>query len=631
MAWVKLLFRSVGEALCANGLRALAGVVPFGEVVYEVAAKTAERFREYRLEARERAELEAALCASAQEIREEARVVAEEVCAGHPGADPAKMAAYLAQVPPLLRQTLKRPTDPTGLTLPVSLSLQKPEDWLAFLPTRLPRFQAGDRPVGVGAWELVELLGVGGFGEVWKARHRHFDGIAPVALKFCLDPEARDRLLHHEATVLNQLMRQGRHPGIVPLLDAFLDTEPPCLKYEYVDGGDLSGLAREWHAQTPAERWEPTTRLVADLAGIVGVAHRLDPPVVHRDLKPANVLVERSGDARFHLRVTDFGIGGLAALTSVRASRTAAATGGAALATALRGAHTPLYASPQQMRGEPPDVRDDVHALGVIWYQLLCGDLSVGAPTGLWADDLTDAGVSRDLVRLLGSCVAARPERRPAHAAALAEQIRAALASEPPAIPPAPAPVLAPTAAEPPRSDRVRELVRELETGSSWLLDLTNKQIGDEGVAALANSPALARRSVLYLSGNQIGDAGVAALARSPHVANVARLILWDNQIGDRGVAALAESPHLQNLNALDLGRNRVGDAGVIALARSPHMANLGALILVSNQVGDAGAAALAESPYLANLAELKPLNNRISPAGVTALRDRFGKRVRIY
>ena len=66
-------------------------------------------------------------------------------------------------------------------------------------------------------------------------------------------------------------------------------------------------------------------------------------------------------------------------------------------------------------------------------------------------------------------------------------------------------------------------------------------------------------------------------------------------------------------------------------MASSPHMANLGALILVSNQIGDAGAAAIAASPHLANLAELKPLNNRITSAGVTALRERFGKRVRIY
>src|SRR5439155_24312999 len=136
--------------------------------------------------------------------------------------------------------------DPAGLSLPLAFSLLRPEDLLQFLPQRPARFSPGDRPAGQGDWELVELLGVGGFGEVWKARHVFFDGIAPVALKFCLDPEARDRLLRHEATVLNQVMRQGRHPGIVSLLDASLSTDPPCLKYEYIEGGDLAGLVRDW-------------------------------------------------------------------------------------------------------------------------------------------------------------------------------------------------------------------------------------------------------------------------------------------------------------------------------------------------------------------------------------------------
>ena len=92
-----------------------------------------------------------------------------------------------------------------------------------------------------------------------------------------------------------------------------------------------------------------------------------------------------------------------------------------------------------------------------------------------------------------------------------------------------------------------------------------------------------------------------------------------------------ANSPYVANLSVLDLGHNQVGDAGVIALANSPHLANLNALILVSNRIGDEGAAALANSPFLEHLAELKPLDNRISSAGVTALRERFGKRVRIY
>jgi serine/threonine protein kinase len=624
MAWVKVLFRSVGEAVAAHGLRALAGAVPFGTVVYDVAACALERFRQYQGDAEARVILEEAVRSTLEGVREEAKAVAAEVCAGHPEPVRARVAAYLVQVPALLRQTLRRPGDASGLSVPLLLSFARPEDWLSFLPPRLPHFSPGDCPPGVGDWELVELLGVGGFGEVWKARHRFFNGIAPVALKFCLDALARERLLQHEASVLNRVMQNGRHPGIVPLLDAYLGADPPCLKYEHVEGGDLAGLVREWQPLSPGQRWRPATQVIARLAAIIGTAHRLDSPIVHRDLKPANVLVQRAAGGELVLRVTDFGIGGVAALPAILNSRQGTTVRGEVLGTTLRGAHTPLYASPQQMRGDPPDLRDDVHALGVIWYQLLTGDLASGAPTGLWADELEDAGLSRDLVRLLGACVAARPERRPADAAALAARL-AELLDRTPAPPP-------PPRQAPPTADPIRSLLDGLAaTPGSWLLDLTNKQIGDQALAALVASPALARRSVLYLSGNQITDVGAKALAASPHMANLTRLVLWDNLIGDEGVAALAASPSLANLTALDLGRNRVGDAGARALAASPHLAALGALILVSNQIGDEGALALAASPYLENLAELKPLNNHIGAAGVTALRERFGKRVRIY
>jgi serine/threonine protein kinase len=625
MRWLPVLLRCIGVAIYAKGMRALAGAVPFGDVVYEVAAESFERFRQERILLEERACLEEVAQAAVAEVKEEALAVVREIAAQQPAPLQSRLVAYLAQVPACIRQSLRRPSDPLGLTVPTHLSLQRPEDLLVFLPSRLPRFQPGDRPPGIGDWELVELLGVGGFGEVWKASHRFFDGIAPVALKFCLDETARDRLLKYEAAILNQVMRQVRHPGFVPLLDAFLGAEPPCLKYEFVAGGDLSGLLREWQPLPLAERWRPATDAVRRLAAIVGSAHRLDPPIVHRDLKPANVLVQRSVEGGYSLRVTDFGIGSVAALPSLRASRQGTTAHGDLLAVTLRGAHTPLYASPQQIRGEPSDVRDDVHSLGVIWYQLLTADLSSGPPTGLWTDELADAGMSRDLIRLLGACVDARADKRPADAARLAEQLETA--SGPAAVAERPRPVEA--AVSPPVAPSVLQLLEA--SAGSWLLDLTNKQIGDRGISHLLTSPYLANRTTLYLSGNQITDAGVAALAMSSQIASLSRLTLWDNQIGDEGAIALAKSPYLRNLSVLDLGHNLVGDRGVQALAASPQLANLNALILVSNRVGDVGALALADSPYLAHLAELKPLDNHITALGVKALRERFGKRVRIY
>src|SRR5207247_4162418 len=130
--------------------------------------------------------------------------------------------------------------------------LSRAEHLLPMLPRNLPHFKVGDRPAGVGNWELVELLGVGGFGEVWKAQHPMLRSIKPVALKFCLNPALADAL-RHEATVLDRVMQQGDVPGIVKLQQAYLDGDPVCLEYEYVAGGDLSGLVREMHSQ-PADK-----------------------------------------------------------------------------------------------------------------------------------------------------------------------------------------------------------------------------------------------------------------------------------------------------------------------------------------------------------------------------------------
>ncbi len=633
MARVKLLFRCVGEAVCAQGLRAVAGLVPFGDVAYDVAREAWERWERHREEENMRDALEDAVQSAVEVVREEARAAAHEVCVGQPPEIEKRVAEYLTLVPALIRRSFQRPSDAGGHSVPLRLSVVRPEDLLEFLPTRLARFQAGDIPPGVGDWELVELLGIGGFGEVWKAKHRFFDGIAPVALKFCLDALAKDRLLKYEASVLNQVMRHGRHPGIVPLLDAYLGADPPCLKYEYIEGGDLSGLARDWIGLPVNERAGRATRVVAQIARIIAAAHILTPPIVHRDLKPANILVRGKSPAdsgEFDLVITDFGIGSVTALPAIAESRQGTASRGGVLGSSLRGSHTPLYASPQQMRGEAPDVRDDIHALGVIWYQLLTGDLGSGAPTGLWADELEEVGVDRSAIRLLGACVATKPERRPKDAAALAQAFDALLtpAHLPPPKPPEPVRLPEP----PPVSERVREVLRAVEAMPyAWLLDLTNKGIGVEGAKALAALPALANRTSMILNGNNIGDEGLKALSASPNVGSVSRLEMWDNGIGDDGVKALAASTNFVNLGTLDLGKNRIGDEGAIALANSAQMAQLSELILVSNPIGDAGAAAIAASPHLANLAWIKLLDNRISPVGVTALRERFGKRIRIY
>src|SRR5262249_36577493 len=157
------------------------------------------------------------------------------------------------------------------------------------------------------------------------------------------------------------------------------------------------------------------------VAEIVGYAHRQSPPIIHRDLKPANILVQPAGENKVTFRVADFGIGGVATRQSIAETRSGAAAG-LSLLTSVRGAYTPLYASPQQMRGAPPDQRDDVYALGVIWYQLLTADLTREAPRGgAWVRKLLEKGTPEPFLSLLGSCFEDDPADRPPDAGHLAE------------------------------------------------------------------------------------------------------------------------------------------------------------------------------------------------------------------
>ncbi len=415
-------FRCAGAAVAEKGVAGLVGdLVPGGQYIVDIAGSAWKKWREKRQQQQLRDEVQQMAAATFEEAREAAREVAREVAAGDPKLQ-LDLELYLTQIPAAVRQSLKRPDDLFGTTVPADFVIQDEDDVVRLLPPRMPRFRPGDAPAFLRGWVLEEQVGAGGFGEVWRGRNRRATSLT-AAFKFGHSLSDRDLSLLHEGDVLNRVMAAGRHPGIVTLEDVWADGDDlPWLRFEFIAGGDLTGLIHGWQKLPPAERLGRVVAALRGLAETVGYFHRLNPAIVHRDLKPSNILVDA---ATGKLKVADFGIGAVSARRLLDGEMNGSVSRGGRLQSYLRGSHTPLYASPQQRAGSRElDPRDDVHALGVMAYQMLTGRLDLGAGPD-FADDLRENGAPEGLVTLLGRCVAQKPDRRPKDALELAVALAA--------------------------------------------------------------------------------------------------------------------------------------------------------------------------------------------------------------
>lgn len=196
-------------------------------------------------------------------------------------------------------------------------------------------------PERVGPFRLRDRIGVGGMGTVYLGERENTDFVQRVAIKLLDVGNANfTRWAARERRILSSLA----HPNITAFVDAGVDQQRAWIAMEYVDGETLLEHCRNFGVR---ER----VRLFDQVCAAVAHAHA--QLVVHRDLKPSNILVNRQGSAK----LLDFGIA--LALES---------TDEAAPATRI---FTPEYAAPEQLRGERATTATDVHALGLILFELV--------------------------------------------------------------------------------------------------------------------------------------------------------------------------------------------------------------------------------------------------------------------
>ncbi len=264
----------------------------------------------------------------------------------------------------------------------------------------------------LGRYRLVEPLGEGGMGEVWKAHDDKLD--RDVAIKTLLrgtfiDTTSQERF-RREALVLSRLS----HPGVATIFDFGVQDGCEFLVMEYVSGGTLESRIEK--GPLPIAN---VLSLGATIADALDYAHRHG--FLHRDLKPANVALTAEG----HPKILDFGI----ALLLSGGRTTGRITKPGMMVGSLP------YMAPEQLFGESGDARTDVYALGAILFQMVTGQLpfvreraealmfavinNAAPPIRSLRPDAPDA-----LDRLIAECLRKDPAQRPASAALVSEALR---------------------------------------------------------------------------------------------------------------------------------------------------------------------------------------------------------------